>query len=827
MRSADEKANTLSRCGSFYYRTLVEKAKSEAEFVSHTSWNTRALAQVQNIANAVTGGSYYNDFFKTIQFTDADINWFGTKAGLQVRTGPFTSWTVHKTTEVVKEIRATGTPDAANIIGFDIGASYRPAVGSVISAIAIYIKNTSEDEVWLSLWRTGSGLTPTMFAKSKKAVKLNTTKVMWDFDPIELTEYHVGTQNGQTARLFLQFNSTEPDSSTGWNGNSSTAKNPSTIRVSTTTSNQITNMDCTLLGNNFSWVNNYSVEVEFLNIITSLENPTNVDVPVNRYDTIEVNDYSAVATAQNDVLTDEASDTILVPIAGSTVVLPATAELRWELTVDENILVTSIKKSDGSIMYMNQDYIAEYGKLTFLENPISLFPSMQFTALSYTVRKPNIFNHMLNLGGVIGPVDRVLTYYRTTQTPKAFYLAACQACGLAVVPATCTVLEAYPLQAGWAYITTAGRIDVPYPHYKLEINTALQKDTVIGGNELFQLIRPEDALPTSVESIELGTAVPIPGLSAPNSDIVIADSAGNVAPAYEGTPEAQQAWRDYITAFASTQPTPGTASSITYRPSGDTTLAEAAAAAAVECDYQNGEAFSLYLTLGDNTAPSALATSNILTLAPDYYLITQAGQYVGLSASPGAMRNAAGQDPGWAPLTSTEDSWGITLNTMSSDSRIYGWISRNAQGNTGTANVLPLNGLIIKITTGYKSNNYGTTITLTPANGSVEEEIICRDASPLNLTQMATNTSVTGNVRISYITVVNSMSEPMMQNGINYFRNVACKGRCIVACINKGVMPKSMQLQLLRFMQRELPVGSVLTTADMPVTISTEETLDV
>lgn len=651
MRSADEKANTLSRCGSFYYRTLVEKAKSEAEFVSHISWNTRAFAQTQNIANAVTGGSYYNDFYKTIQFTDADINWFGTKAGLQVRTGPF---------------------EALNSSG----------------------------------------------------------------------------------------------------------------------------------------------------------DPVTVDVPVNRYDTIEVNDYSAVATTQNEVVTDEESDAILVPVAGSTVVLPATAELRWALTIDENTLVTSIKKSDGSIMYMNQDYIAAYGKLTFLENPISLFPSMQFTALSYTVRRPNIYNHMLNLGGVIGPVDRVLTYYRTTQTPKAFYLAACQACGLAVVPATCSVLEAYPLQEGWAYVTTAGRLDAPYPHYKLAINTVLQKDTVIGGNELFQLIKPEDALPASVESIELGTAVPIPGLSAPNSDIVITDSAGNVAPAYEGTPEAQQAWFDYVTSFASEQPGPG-GSSITYRPSGVTTLAEAAAAAAVECDYQYGEAFSLYMTLGNNTAPSSVATSNLVKLAPDYYLITQAGQYIGLSASPSAMRNAEGRDPGWAPLTSTEDSWGITLNTMASDSRIYGWISRNAQGNTGTANVLPLNGLIIKITTGYKSNNYGTTITLTPANGTVEEEVICRDANPLNLTQMATNTNVTREVSIAYITVVNSMVNPTSQNGIAYFRNVACKGRCIVACINKGVMPKSMQLQLLRFIQRELPVGSVLTTADMPVTISNEETLDV
>lgn len=826
MRSADEKANTLSRCGSFYYRTLVEKAKSEAEFVSHTSWNTRALAQVQNIANAVTGGSYYNDFFKTIQFTDADINWFGTKAGLQVRTGPFTAWTPETTVELVKEIKASGAPDAANIIGCELGASYRPAVGSVISSVAVYVDETNENKVWLSLWRVGSGITPTMFAKSKGYATLNTSRVVWEFDPIELTDYHVGTQNGQTARLFLQFNSKEPDSSTPWNGNSG-APNACVVRARTTTRNQISNMDCALLGSNFSWVNNFSMELEFLNGRTSSGDPINVDVPISRYDTIEVSDYSAVSTEQDDVLTDEASDAILVPIAGSTVVLPATAELRWALTVDENILVTSIKKSDGSIMYMNQDYIAEYGKLTFLENPISLFPSMQFTALSYTVRQPNIFNHMLNLGGVIGPVDRVLTYYRTTQTPKAFYLAACQACGLAVVPATCTVLEAYPLQAGWAYITTVGRIDAPYPHYKLDLNTTLQKDTVIGGNELFQLIRPEDALPASVASIELGTAVPIPGLSAPNSDIVVIDSAGNAAPEYEGTPEAQQAWLDYITSFAPERPAPGTASSITYRPSGDTTLAEAAAAAATECDYQNGEAFSLYLVLGNNTTPSTSATSAILTLAPDYYLITQAGQHVGLSSSPSAMRDAAGQDPGWAPLTSSEDSWGTTLNTMSSSSRIYGWVSRNAQGNTGTANVLPLNGLIIKITSGYKSNNYGTTITLTPANGSVEEEIICRDASPLNLTQMATNTSVTGTVRISYITVVDSMTAPTMQNGITYFRNVACKGRCIVACINKGVMPKSMQLQLLRFMQRELPVGSVLTTADMPVTISNEETLDV
>lgn len=823
MRSADEKANTLSRCGSFYYRTLVEKAKSEAEFVSHTSWNTRAFAQVQNIANAVTGGSYYNDFHKTIQFTDADINWFGTKAGLQVRTGPFIAWTTNKTTEVVKEIKALGNPDAANIIGCEIGASYRPAVGSFISSVAVYVQSTTEDDVWLSLWRVGSGITPTMFAKSKKAAKFDTTKAVWEFDPIELTDYHVGTQNGQAARLFLQFNSKEPDSNTGWSGSSSTASNTSVIRASTTSRGQIANTDCALLGSSFNWINNFSAEVEFLNVLTTLENPINIDVPANRYDTIEVSDYSAISTGQNEVVTDEASEAILVPIAGSTVVLPATAELRWELTVDENILVTSIKKRDGSIMYMNQDYIAEYGKLTFLENPISLFPSMQFTALSYTVRQPNIFNHMLNLGGVIGPVDRVLTYYRTTQTPKAFYLAACQACGLAVVPATCTVLEAYPLQAGWAYITTAGRIDAPYTHYKLEINTTLQKDTVIGGNELFQLIRPEDVLPAVVESIELGTAVPIPGLSAPNSDIVIIDSDGNVAPEYEGTPEAQQAWLNYVKSFAP-PPAPGTASTITYRPTSGMSLAEAAAAAVVECDYQTGEAFSLYMTISSYTN-NASATYALLTLADGYYLVSQGGQFIGLSASPTSMVDANGQDPGWAPLTSSVSEWGTVTNTMASSSRVYGWVSRSVTGASNVPGVLPITNMIILIGTGQKSSDYGTTITLTSADMELAEEIIMADGAPLVLPQLANNTVVTPNV--SYISVANSKRPATLGNGIAYFRNVACKGRCIVACINKGVMPKGMQLQLLRFIQRELPVGSVLTTADMPVTISTEETLDV
>lgn len=68
---------------------------------------------------------------------------------------------------------------------------------------------------------------------------------------------------------------------------------------------------------------------------------------------------------------------------------------------------------------------------------------------------------------------------------------------------------------------------------------------------------------------------------------------------------------------------------------------------------------------------------------------------------------------------------------------------------------------------------------------------------------------------------------PARMDGIAFIRNVLCKNRCIIAQINRKQMKRDMQLKLLSFLQRELPLGSVLTVAELPAIISEESLGDV
>ena len=100
--------------------------------------------------------------------------------------------------------------------------------------------------------------------------------------------------------------------------------------------------------------------------------------------------------------------------------------------------------------------------------------------------------------------------------------------------------------------------------------------------------------------------------------------------------------------------------------------------------YQEGDAFSLSFAINAyqrHTVSNYLDTYDdsswdLITLAEDYYVMTQAQQYVGLSASTNKMRDSDNEDPGWANSTSVNGTF-----TYSSDGYLYSWISRKS--NTG------------------------------------------------------------------------------------------------------------------------------------------------
>lgn len=816
MKPVDEKANTLSRCGSFYYRTLVDTAKADAEFVSHTSWQTRSFAQLQQVTDTVLGNAYQNDFYKDIFFTDADINWYGTKAGLQLRSPSYipNAGDVVGSTLTVFDVGWLDVDRSVSTSNWRLGKEDLPEVGSSFSQIMLRTISTVmiESAGYLSIWQLGTA-TPTLLASSKaRATVVIDGVTTWEFDPFTITEDHVS--GAKTLGFQLGHNI-----ETSWRGDDRFPSTQNRLVASVTKSYKSTNSNISTLDG----IMNYIPAIRFVQRTVPLHEGAEIDI-VNRYDSIPIEEEAAaLQTASDAIVATEDSSVLIVPAADAadSIVLPDTAELRWTLTVDPDILVTSIRKKDGTMLYMNQDYIAEYGKLTFLENPISMFPDMKLHAHSYTRRVPNVFNYMLHLDDVYGPVDKVLKYYRASQTPESFYKAACQAAGLAIVDKTCVVLDVYPLHKGCAYITTEGRIDVPYIHTHLKVGDTINAGTGIGVQDLFKLVMPGQGLPSGVTALNLDTALPVPGLTAPDSAIAITNGYGAYCPAYTGTPEAMAAWASYILKVNGND-VPPEGTEHTYTATED--LSTAINTAGALYDYQEGEPFAFTSLVAGYTGTTG-QTNALLELAPNYYLITQGGSHVGLSSSPTAMLNAAGVDAGWAELSYSEELEDVVTHTYDSTTRVYGWISRDATGATGVDSAMPIPFMSVNMAFKYMDGHYTTVLTLANSRNKLILNTIIRDDAILNMYNCTPGEVVS--ILARSVSVTDNMSAPTYANALEHFRNVACAGRCIVACINEGVMSADMKLRLLRFIKRELPVGSVLTTADMSAIISNEESIDV
>ena len=230
---------------------------------------------------------------------------------------------------------------------------------------------------------------------------------------------------------------------------------------------------------------------------------------------------------------------------GNPLTFSAAQQQVFELRIDPTIKVTSISMPGGKVIYEHIDFASQFGKLTFTQNPIHLFPEMKFLAQSSIHRKRNIYCYPFGVD-IYGPIDRILEYTKRTQSPKSLYLAAAQAAGLAVIRKKCTVLSVSPLLDGVTYSTTEGRYDAPYPHTYYEANDVLDEGTVIGGNELYSLILPTDSRPEDLEYIRLDYALPVKNLIAPNKTITVFKN-GKFAPQFEGPQEdldAYQAWLD-------------------------------------------------------------------------------------------------------------------------------------------------------------------------------------------------------------------------------------------------------------------------------------------
>lgn len=227
---------------------------------------------------------------------------------------------------------------------------------------------------------------------------------------------------------------------------------------------------------------------------------------------------SVVAEAnEQDVYTaTEQSSTILYPKTGETIILPDTVIPKWDISIDDNIYVISII-IDGKILITGQDFESDFGRLTFLKNPITLFPSKKILALCSQIRFKNIYNYIIGATNIYGDISYVLKYYRNSQTINTLKLACAQFAGLTVVKDQCKIIDVKKHNIGATYITNNGVLDARYNHNIYKVGTILNQDTIIGGNSLFNIYSNYDSIKNNNITISLNGILPISGLYASNS----------------------------------------------------------------------------------------------------------------------------------------------------------------------------------------------------------------------------------------------------------------------------------------------------------------------
>lgn len=209
-------------------------------------------------------------------------------------------------------------------------------------------------------------------------------------------------------------------------------------------------------------------------------------------------------------LADSCGKVIVVPTGkeGDKMVLPASYKAEYGLVVDPDLLVQTVEL-DGRLLVNGIDFRASFGYMSLPGNPVAMFKGMKFMARSVVYRRRNLLCYTLGVDKVYGPVDRIMRYYRVSQSPEAFMYAAAQACGLAVTRSEGRVVRVLPLHDGASYIMDNGeRYDAPYPHSGIQRGEVLPEGYVIGGRELLQMVLPGDDA-SDVPYVMTGEAFPV------------------------------------------------------------------------------------------------------------------------------------------------------------------------------------------------------------------------------------------------------------------------------------------------------------------------------
>ena len=499
----------------------------------------------------------------------------------------------------------------------------------------------------------------------------------------------------------------------------------------------------------------------------------------------------SVIVEADSVISDK-EDGIVVPNPDGSITLPANYRIEFGLITDPDICVQAIEYKDGALLLNGIDFQATYGYIAFQNNPITLFPDMKFMARHITYRDRNLLSYTLRLNNVYGPVDRVMDYYRVHQNMPALRLAAAQACGLAVIRTECTVVDIVPLHDGVSYIMDTGeRYDAPYRHFHLKKLAKLPAGYIIGGRELFRLYwygGKEDVY--ELPGIDPYRALPVRNLFIPNTDIPV-ETSGYYRPDYEGSGTA-----DYHKFLAAKDG--GPIEPPTEALSTDTTTDNAGWWVTVVSNTHlpKQRIYSISLEV-DIDASNQNAMAGDALNDPD----AERGLYMRVGSVPDNNPNASTSAEGYTYLATSINRCVTTPGEVTKLTWYF------PEGIDLSDNI----NLRIQFSTKKKPNSESW-----PTNSYAyavrtrvltDQDAFCRLAW-------------SGSWSTGYL-VRMEFGLSKLENGVTQFLDKVGP-KWMVCAVNKGWMSATMQKDLITFLDREAPLGSVLTLADLDDIISEE-----
>lgn len=544
MDSVQEIPTMLSRAGSFYYKNLSAEGTLTARKLTQLHTGCRVFSQLGATGELTTSGSYISDY-GVLRFSDIDIDYYGTESALQVRPESnilsLKNYTAlaYDTNSALAELdrearikQILAFPDSSSDTGLSqvtlppstdftwIAGSNAAGIGQsasseimkqLITAItAPGIGNTD-----LYGWFGGTGQNYNQAAYNEIVV---TSPSSFSFvsRPGLSGEYVVLGVNlpRDVDSLTLKFTSDNKIGYSLWKYDEAT---DSVLPI-------IEQEDVSAAGT----VNRTYAESVTSGKIFAVWNANPRTSSATAGTTISVSDIEISYTSQSESLVAATRD-----------------DLVYGLYVDKNIFVSVIATEQGELLFNGIDFLSFFGLILFKTHPVKLFPKYKFVVPSMTRRCRNLLSFTLGVDDVCGDVSKVMEYYRVSQSPKAFYLAASQAIGMCVVPEDCEILRVEPLHKGFAYITDKGKLDAPYNHVMLMPPYALSKNTVIGGNDLFSAVLPGEELPSDLGSVNLDYLLPVKGLYAPNATVTISVE-GKFSPAFEGDDVAKAKYIQFL-----------------------------------------------------------------------------------------------------------------------------------------------------------------------------------------------------------------------------------------------------------------------------------------